>query len=351
MEVYVYDQYDKKDKIYLNNNNGLFFQKNIVCLTNNKNFVNNKNIFDNLYEITENDLLSNNNNIELVNTQAKFFIKNFHISFFHFFMETLPAVIDIVEKNDNPFIVIDCTFDTKENVGWSLKKYNRFEDDKIFYLKLIVNYLEKNNIKYLLLKNDYAIKINNCYFVNEIKLSNKIFNEINKIIMSYNTTVNQQPFKKVYLSKRQSNSGIRPLESFDDYKYSDAMQLRIMNEHLLELFLQDLGFEIINTETDFKTMEDQIKYFNDVKTIFSVTQAGLINSLFINNGGNIIELISPMFVGKTKPYDEYHIHSYFYMDISYSQEHLYVGVKNLIDANLIIKNIEQNKTILDILKN
>lgn len=348
-------QNNKKNKnvLYLTNNPCVTFEQEIVFIKNNNDDLvfNNQEKIQGLYKVNEVDFAKSNNKKEIVNDFKKFFITSFHISFFHFFMQTLSTIIEIIQNFEKPFFIIDCISIVPENKGWLLKNYNRVNKDKIFYINLIINYLEKHNIKYLLLNEEYVIKVNNCYFITDLEKSNTSFNEINNIINSYVLEKNIIPYRKVYISKRITDiNSTHKNQSLTSITEKNAIELRIINENMLALFLKEHGFEIINSETDFNSMEEQINYFNTVKTICSVTQAGLVNTLLMQPNSNVIEFISPMFENNPNLTNPYRLHSNEYVNICYSQNHNYIGIKNMLDANLIIEKIKSNKMLLDIIK-
>jgi hypothetical protein len=98
----------------------------------------------------------------------------------------------------------------------------------------------------------------------------------------------QKPFRKVYLTRKN----ITP-RNYDCIKegLSTNIDYRMYEEHVLEEYFRGLGVEVVCPE-DFKTMEDQINFFNEVSLIISVTSSGLTNSVFMQDGTTMLELVT-----------------------------------------------------------
>jgi hypothetical protein len=103
-----------------------------------------------------------------------------------------------------------------------------------------------------------------------------------------------------------------------------------------------MGFEIVCPE-DFDSFEDQIEYFDSVKTLVSPTSAGLVNGLLMKKNQTIIELEVPMVAqGKES------LHS-LYPGLLFNSGHIFIMIPSLRDSTEIINKIESNKNIMGIL--
>lgn len=104
--------------------------------------------------------------------------------------------------------------------------------------------------------------------------------------------------KKVYLTRRLVDKrgpygdGLDVSnKDFTDFRMDD----RMLNEEVLEEFFASKGFEIIAPEM-FESVEDQVSFFGNVKTLVSVTSSGISNSIFMPEGSNVLELVTSFIV-------------------------------------------------------
>lgn len=107
--------------------------------------------------------------------------------------------------------------------------------------------------------------------------------------------------------------------------------VRIYNEHLLEEFLSERGFDIVSPES-FESMEDQIRYFSQVHTIVSATSSGIANAMFMKPGGTVVEFPTTFLMMQMEhgypPYDSYESLHHLYAALSYVLGHNYVAIPN-----------------------
>ena len=68
------------------------------------------------------------------------------------------------------------------------------------------------------------------------------------------------------------------------------LELRINNENQLENLFINIGYESIYAPEKFKNFEEQINYFNEVKTLVAISSSGLANSLFMQPQTTLFEL-------------------------------------------------------------
>lgn len=303
--------------------------------------------FDNkvFYVINKNKFEMSENKYNFINDKTKIFIPNVLLSFSNFFIDTFGIIVETLKNINNPFFIIDMDFDQQvsEYMGGLdfEKQNNQFEEMFGYHVAFLKDFLEKNNLEYVFLTNNYSIALNNFYIINSITNSDRKFKEIYNASTIYNQEKTFSPYKKVYLI-RNMHKNIKNIT-----ENSNRFKQRIINENILVNYLKGLGFECIVPEDYFRSIEDQMLYFKEVKTIFSVTSSSLLNSLFMQPGGNVIELVSPMIEDKELNY--YRLHSGQYLHMSYAQSHNYFGLPNLIDGDKIINQLKNNKAILEIL--
>jgi hypothetical protein len=119
------------------------------------------------------------------------------------------------------------------------------------------------------------------------------------------------PSKKVFISRK--NDSVK-----------DAADNRTLYEEDCEEFFLSIGFEVVNGEA-FETLQEEISYFRDASVLVGVTGSGLTNSMFMNPGQTVIEIVCPI---KFTDEPKYEIHN-FYKTISMLKKHKYVAVPNI----------------------
>lgn len=158
------------------------------------------------------------------------------------------------------------------------------------------------------------------------------------------------PNRKVFVSR----SGGAPWERFapglseaEDGMLDDE---RIDDHQRLEKLFADMGFEIVHSE-NFKTFKEQLEYFQDVKVIASLTGSGLTNGAFMQPGGVLVEIVSPLLVpigrpGQSKdltdPWYVHQVHN-FYKNVAFYQNHLYLAIQNPTFESKKIENLFEDQ--------
>lgn len=258
-------------------------------------------------------------NLNLINDRVKVLIEA-HDSPFHYLTGIYGAISNALDMFDNPLIVINMS-----------RIKSPFCSQKM--VAFLYHFLEDNNIDYFCVdkEDSVGIHINNffLYKFGEYPIPNSI-NGIHNMFLKYVEDINITPYKKVYVGRKMVKTELPPIN-----KGQESDLIRIDDEDKLENFFKSHGFEIIYPE-DFKSFKDQINYFYSVKTIASITGGGAMNLVFMQNGGNVIEIISPiysLFNGKGNPegkeYGDWIIsHHNFFSNISYKRELIYTGISN-----------------------
>jgi hypothetical protein len=119
------------------------------------------------------------------------------------------------------------------------------------------------------------------------------------------------PSKKVFISRKNDLA-------------KDATDSRTLYEEECEQFFSSIGFEIVNGES-FESIKDEISYFRDASVLVGMTGSGLTNSMFMNPGQTVVEIVCPI---KFTDEPKYEIHN-FYKTISMLKKHKYVAVQNI----------------------
>lgn len=150
-----------------------------------------------------------------------------------------------------------------------------------------------------------------------------------------------KPYRNVYLTRKKVNKDNAKLEE-PNLRLSHTKDNRIDSEDGLSDIFAELGFEVIAPE-DFKDFKEQLNFFYSVKTIASLTSSGLTNALFMQPGGTVMEISTPLVVFSpilssnkqvtdtdldgVDPSIAQEIHM-FYKMIAFLKDHVYLSINN-----------------------
>lgn len=223
-------------------------------------------------------------------------------------------------------------------------------------------FLKKHEIEYVFVGKEFEellIKINNFAIVRDkahlpVPMpSNNIYEEFLYFIKNKNVA----PHKKVYLSRKKYDSD-KELDLSSNKMIGRVNGLRIDDEQKMEDFFKKMNFEIVYPE-DFLTFEDQINYFYEVKTLVGITGTGLMNSIFMQPGSNILELVTYHVLPQHNEvnhenyikFGEYILtQEHPYCVMANEKNHLYIAISNKdLKSHSLIKNIQNRKHLMNIL--
>lgn len=214
----------------------------------------------------------------------------------------------------------------------------------------IFKFFEDNGISYKIFdasKNNKLL-INNFYLLNNhpnSAYSKKIFNYCKKYVKDLDV----EPYRKVYLSR--ASMPLKNYEKNSRYFINEpliANDDRVDDHESIEDFFKSLGFEIVNPD-GFSCFEDQIDYFYSVKTIASLSSSGLSNAIFMKDGQNVVEIVTPL-IHDVKSHIEEQIH-FYYNFISFSKNHKYLAIQNFYrNSKKLIDSINEDANLLNYLR-
>jgi hypothetical protein len=215
--------------------------------------------------------------------------------------------------------------------------------------KFCFEVLDYHNINYesIDLFGAHTVNLNNFYIRKYRGIDNNASNNVIKYFMPFIKNKDIKPFRKTFVSRRLASAVKQKYygEALAN-RLSRKTYQRLDNEEKLEEFFISQGFEVICPE-DFQSLEDQINYFYEVKTIVSITGGGLTNMVFMQNGGNVIELMTTLItnqsIGSKAPSGLEEGQHHFYHSIAFRKNFSYFGIPNL-DAkyDTLITRIEQD---------
>lgn len=295
-------------------------------------------------ECSEEDLKSitdKKNNLNLVGDRDKVLIE-VNPGAFHHITGFYGSIANALEMFNNPLFVINVS---KIKAGDCSESFISF-----FYY-----FLDDMNIDHVCVdwEDNVGITINNFYLFKfgEYPIPNAI-NKIHKMFLKYVDDKSAIAYKKVYVSRKKVTGA--PLYQVQDKNYL----IRIDDETKIEKFFQARGFEIVYPE-DFKSLKDQINYFHTVKTLASISGGGALNLIFMQDGGNVLEIVSPLFSGygseikdldTGEPANWVLAHHNFFSNISFKRNLSYVGIPSSEKkSEIVLKRIINSKPAMSLI--
>lgn len=292
--------------------------------------------------------------IHFINTRKKF-IKTIVSSYYHAIADDLAEIVYAIDKYPNAEIIINVS-----DIRGGLDK--PAWDFVGFFLRC----LDDRKVKYTLVEFSKfdVIYMNNFTMLAFPFHSGARLDMLSDFFKKYVTNKKEKPYRKVYVSR-----GKMPprKDSEDAINFSYKNDNRIDSHEKIEKVFADLGFEIVYPE-DFKTFQDQLDFFYSVKTLASLTSSGIVNGLFMQPGGTIVEVTTPLITQSPVVNDIYltqhgidpneysldintvqEIHM-FYQNLAFFKEHLYLSIPNYFrDSEKVSKFIESNPLLKEML--
>jgi len=277
-------------------------------------------------------------------------VKSICNSYYHSVLDDLSEVIAAIQLNPGYEVILDIS-----DISHEFRNLNLFIDK---YFHTFLKVLEKHKVKYKLVefKNYDLIYIDNfksVYFAYDTgQKTNLVYDFYKKILTKKKLSV--RPYRKIFVSRTQQvreDVEAEGLSYLNDRRIDDA-------EGLDKLF-ESLGFEVVIAE-NIPTFAEQFELFYEAKVVAGVTGSGLTNVAFMQPGGTVIEIVTPLIVtipppakakDVTRPWYTQELHN-FYKDAAFFQNHNYVALQNA-DRSLedLKKNLESNTALLEYLKN
>jgi hypothetical protein len=270
-------------------------------------------------------------------------------SFYHFIMDDISEILYALEYNPGATVILDVS-----NVAGVI-------DSSIWsFFKTFLDALTKIGADYKIVDIDnFEIIYINDFSVAETNYKVSLSGEkIYQLFMPFIKNKKIKPFRNVYVSRRAIG---RPKKK----ENANAKNLKVSNDNridshdVLEAYFRDLGYEIVVPETDFVNFEQQLNYFYTVKTLVSITSSGISNAVFMQPGGTIIEITTPLVVVSPQipdnikkilnveldedvdPRIAQEVHN-FYKVLAYLKGHTYLSINNPSRSAKKIKSIIEN---------
>ena len=267
---------------------------------------------------------SSEKTLNLINGRKKL-VKSICYSFYHAVMDDMSEILYALEKHPDHDLVIDIS-----DISGGLNNGTADWD----FFNFFVETLRENDTKVELveLKKHDVIYMDNFRLVNFIYESGRKSNLIYEFFKKKVKNPDIEPTKNVFVSrglipKRDAAAQAEGLSFREDNRMQD--------HKALEDYFASLGYEIIHAEK-FPSFPEQLNYFYSVKNIVSLTGSGLTNAAFMQPGGSMFEIVTPLVVTVplpnapkdiTDPFYVQEIHN-FYKNLAYYQNHTFACVQN-----------------------
>lgn len=188
-----------------------------------------------------------------------------------------------------------------------------------------------------------VIKINNyidagkSVVKNNFHLSLDDYLATSKAILSHTKVDGVVPHKKIYLSRSHIDQRFFELKP-GETGYTDDK--RMDDQHILEQYFESNGYEIVVPEKQFTTFKEQIQYMQSVKVLASITSSGISNSLFMQDGQFVLEIVAELVTrGGNSSSDQMLFDDYIHD--SYMKKHTHVRIPSRRDPHEVISMLDR----------
>lgn len=273
-------------------------------------------------------------------------------AFFHIFTDSVGPLLQQYEVDPDVDIIIDISWIKDESYSTNHTKFNENS-----YTGFFIKALKEAGASVTLIdRHEYsAINIKNVY-VNDYEFyAGDIYSSLFNLFKTYIHNPDQKPFRHTYLSRKKVPSRIETF-THPSGEVVTSNDNRSDNEQVLEDYFSSLGYEIVYAE-DFETFQDQINYMYQVEKLVSLTGSGLTNSVFMQPGQTIIEIMTPLvipFPDLDNPYKSILIEDlhHFYTVMAFKKKHTYLAIENQNKGSIeIVDKINSDPKLKRFLQN
>jgi hypothetical protein len=266
---------------------------------------------------------SNASSLNLIDGKKKI-VKSICNSFYHSILDDFSEILYALEKHPDHEVIIDIS-----DIFKSLHRDNSEWDFFNMFVKQLVE--DGVSVKIVELKKYDIIYMDDFRIVEFIYESGKKSNLVYEFFKKMVTDKDIKPTKNVFVSRGMLGMG----RNYEVEGLSYTNDNRMEDHEALESYFADLGYEIIHAEK-FSSFQEQLDYFYSAKTMVSLTGSGLTNAAFMQPGGIMFEIVTPLVVAVpfpgipkdiTDPFYVQEIHN-FYKNLAYYQNHTYACVQN-----------------------
>jgi hypothetical protein len=254
---------------------------------------------------------------------------------YNFFYLSVPAILKLHRAYPDAVLIIDYSLLVAEKTD---KTFVPFLSKMLDSVGAKYQFIEGYKIDGVVSNNHISANVGNVLTTHNVLLDSI------KLARAIAQTPDVEPHKLVYVSRKNTTPrhyNIKP-------GLSTNVDCRVYNEDILESYLKDHGFEVVYPE-DFKTMEDQINYFNQAKVLLSVSSSGMAHMMFMQDKTTVVEFVTsyPRADDSLDPESEgdESLH-HLYHKLAYLTNKTYIGFANYTrQAEDIIGIIESSKLL------
>ena len=269
---------------------------------------------------------SSKNTISVLGNQKKIVI-SFVNSYYHSILDNMSEAIWALHCYPKHELIIDIS-----GFEGSLKE---IEKRGFFYHSAFLYFLETlkiKKIKYRLVE----LKKAEIVYLSNFRLSIQGLESIHKADFVYDffkdrfSKPETKPYRKVFISRSLTVG-----REYEATTLKVSHDNRIDDHEKLDNFFKSMGYDVIKTE-DFDSFQEQIDFFYETKVLASITGSGLTNSVFMQPGQTLIEIVTPLVlpIGRpgeqkdlTDPYYVQELHN-FYKNLAFYKNHTFFGIHN-----------------------
>lgn len=263
--------------------------------------------------------------------------------FYHFFVDSLPLILKIHKSNPDVVFVLylQRAVHSKEYEDFLvlLLKILKGEGIDYFLISTAANqdfapvYLFKNYVAI----DDLTLHLHQVVSMDDVSYATELAVKYSKPPTVLQTEYDKPPVRKVYLTRGGRGVSATPVDEGYEYYKND---LRMHEEDKLIKFFSDRGYEILEPETRFKSIMEQIAYMRQVKTLVSVTSSGLTNMMFMQPKQTVIEIqveIVDHGGNQEGPFTQ-RLHP-FYQILSFIKDHTFLSIPSRRDPDVVIETL------------
>ena len=288
---------------------------------------------------------SNATYLNLINGSNKI-VKSICNSFYHSIMDDMSEILYSISLCPDHEIVIDIS-----DIASSLYADGASWDFFNFFVETLRS--DGHTVHLVELKKYEIIYIDNFKVVSFVYESGQKSNLVHEFFKKRVSNPDAIAIKSVLVSRAKMGKRDSEAEGL-----SHTTDERMDDHEALEDYFASLGYDIVHAEK-FQSFQDQLDYFYSVKTLVSLTGSGLTNAAFMQPGGTMFEIVTPLVVTVPFPYKQkditdpfyvQEIHN-FYKNLAYYQNHIYSCVQNpsrkIEDFVQIVESNQKLKHFLD----
>ena len=234
------------------------------------------------YHAVTNTVLNPGDKILSLVSDTKKIVSTMHVSFYHFYMDFVGRIVEQLKIDPDLEVVIHNPMYMRQGIPGS------------YVFDSFLETLDSKGVKYGVYNlNDYdVLEINNVYLFSNDNPAKEYASGIFDFFSDYVRNPGITPHRDIFLSRR--HMGNRNYVNAPDWAWAKHDN-RIDDHDKIENYFRSLGYEIVIPES-LNSFEEQMNTFYEARTIVSTTSSGLTNSIFMQPGQTMVELVTPLVI-------------------------------------------------------